>query len=262
MQFARQIIGQECSKANILATAVATYRHDVRYFDENCTEPVIVQCFDGEVQEIPKTWHGPKIAVLHDWNPKYRLLTLIAKEVFCIGGFDHPDFGAKGHDISSFPLDTARIADLPTATDYDVVIGGALRENSLNVLRSVFDGGKFKKVALVCHTVFAGTAKVFADLEAFLVNEGAEVVFRRQNMPARVLETLYLSAPALIHLGHCGRGWLHSLAEYRRRSGAVNVYCEKEFGNADIAKVSEVAHAIGNAADNLSRGIAPINQPR
>ena len=47
MQFARQIIGQECSKANILATAVATYRHDVRYFDENCNEPVIIQCFDG-----------------------------------------------------------------------------------------------------------------------------------------------------------------------------------------------------------------------
>ena len=64
MQFARQIIGQECSKANILATAVAAYRHDARYFDENCNEPVIIQCFDGEVQTIAKTWHGPKIAVL------------------------------------------------------------------------------------------------------------------------------------------------------------------------------------------------------
>jgi hypothetical protein len=247
IQFIRQEIGQECSKTNMFATSVASYLHDTRYFDMSSRAPVVVQCADGNIQKVPGGWYGPRIVVLHDWFPNYKPAALLAKHVLCLGGFEHPDFGKKCIDLPSFPLDLDRFVHLPTAMDYDVVIGGALRENSLDALRKAFDASRFRKVALVCHTVFTGTARVFADLSAFLSHEGAEVVFRRQNMPARVLETLYLSAPAIIHLGHCGRGWLHSLAEYRRRTGAIDVFCEKEFGNEEFASVRQVAEILGNA---------------
>lgn len=251
IQFVKQTVGQECSKMNRLSTLVASYLHETRYFDAACHATAVTQCADGIVLGTPAGWSGKRMLVLHDWNPAYRQQTFLAKTVVCVGRFDHPEFGRKTIHINSYPLDVDRFVEIPDATDYDVVIGGSLKADSADVLDGLLSGTEYGRAAVVCRSVATGTAWVHEAISAVLKKHGVQVAVLRRNLPECVLETMYLSAPAIVHLGDCGRGWLHSLGEYRSRAKNVKLKCRKEFGDADITSAREFVARIEAEADAL-----------
>lgn len=259
LQFSKDKTCGEWPKPEMLARSIASYRHASRYFDPDCLAPLVIQCADGIAQDIQRDWPGPRIAIIHDWNSAYWPVVTHAREVFCIGEFDHPDFGKKCHDIPSYPLDVGRLQPLPTCREYDAVIGGAIRKDTLETLKDVIFGNAFRRVALICYAEQVGATSAFTEIETFLVQRGVEVVFGRRRLPPRLVEDLYLSAPAIVHLGHGCRGWLHTLAEYSRRMTNANVYCEKEFGNGEIVDVRKFGETLDRAADRLLGGNASVD---
>lgn len=187
------------SKLNILSMAVAG-RIGGEYWQPGVTAGSVVQAADGKCA-IPSGCM-PFAAIYHD-SHEY---SITPKPILRIGLGDIPGCTVK---LNSYPLRKKDLHRLPISAKYDAVFGGkaedyasceeAIERANVNGLR----------VAVAIPENASVAEKVSNRLE----ENGNEVtIIADPQLP--ILSVLYRSCPTVVHLGHCRRGYLHSLAMY------------------------------------------------
>ena len=187
------------SKLNILSMAVAG-RIGGEYWRPGVTGGVVVQVADGMCDVPPGC--TPFAAIMHDPVP----CAYAPKPILRIGLGDVPGCTIN---LSSYPLREKDMHRLPVSVKFDAVVGGScpsVGECEDAIERAGLSGSR---VAVAIPGNPGVAAEVAASLEA-----GGNEVTLVDDPRLPVLSVLYRTCPTVVHLGHCRRGYLHSLAMY------------------------------------------------
>ena len=188
------------SKRDILAMAVAG-KTGGEYWTPYSNGGAVVQAADGEC-EVPSGCL-PSVCIYHD-ALEY---DIVPRPLFRIGlGEDIPGCNVN---LRSYPLRECDRYRLPASAKFDAVVGGQCGyfESCEEAIERAGLRGRRVAVAI------PGNPAVAEEVSNRLREDGNEVtVVEGPQLP--VISVLYRSCPAVVHLGHCRRGYLHSLAMY------------------------------------------------
>lgn len=187
------------SKLNILSMAVAG-RIGGEYWQPGVTAGSVVQAADGKCA-IPSGCM-PFAAIYHD-SLEY---SITPKPILRIGLGDIPGCTVN---LRSYPLRHKDFHRLPVSAVFDTVVGGQCTD--IDSCEETIERVKFKlgRVAVA----IPGNPWLAEKVSNRLKEAGNDVtVIENPQLP--ILSVLYRSCPTVVHLGHCRRGYLHSLAMY------------------------------------------------
>lgn len=226
------------SKANLLAHSVASAMRDARFWEPDINGVAICQCLDGKVCGKDTQNYNRSVAILHDWFPSYLSVCAKADALITIGDVNMPKLRKTPIAFDGFPVCKWRFNDLPKSQT-DLLIGGSVRDGSDEFVMQHFPDG-VKTVSMMCspHRK-VGNRAVIDRIVDWLRNERGCEVTCNMNAGQPLLETTYLTARCIMHLGDCRRGWLHSISEYAKRRNGVEVICERPYGDAKIVDIDE-----------------------
>ncbi len=187
------------SKRNILAMAVAG-KIGGEYWYPGVTSGAVVQAADGTC-DVPAGCI-PFAAIYHD-SLEYNI---IPRPLLRIGLGDIPGCTVK---LNSYPLREKDLHRLPVSAKYDAVFGGKAEDYASCEEATERANVKGRRVAVAIPENPSVAEKVSNRLK----ENGNEVaIIADPQLP--ILSVLYRSCPTVVHLGHCRRGYLHSLAMY------------------------------------------------
>ena len=183
------------SKLDILSLAVAGTLGG-EYWTKGVTGGAVAQAADGKC-EVPAGCNVSCL-IVHDpldYPVKSRVL-------FRIGLGEVPGCSAN---LSSYPLRRRDMYRLPLSRHFDAVVGGECAEGYEEALARAGLSGKRVAVAIAGSELSGKVAEILKlDNEVSLVDT--------PQLP--VVSALYRTCGTVVHLGHCRRGYLHSLAMY------------------------------------------------
>lgn len=187
------------SKLNILSMAVAG-RIGGEYWQPGVTTGSVVQAADGKCA-IPSGCM-PFAAIYHD-SLEY---SITPKPILRIGLGDIPGCTVK---LNSYPLRKKDLHRLPISAKYDAVFGGKAEDYAS--CEEAIERANVKGLRVA--VAIPGNPWLAEKVSNRLKEEGNDVtVIENPQLP--ILSVLYRSCSSVVHLGHCRRGYLHSLAMY------------------------------------------------
>lgn len=187
------------SKLNILSMAVAG-RIGGEYWQPGVTAGSVVQAADGKC-DVPSGCM-PFAAIYHD-SLEY---SLTPKPILRIGLGDIPGCTVK---LNSYPLRKKDLHRLPISAKYDAAFGGKAEDYAS--CEEAIERANVKGLRVA--VAIPENASVAEKVSNRLKEAGNDVtVIENPRLP--ILSVLYRSCPTVVHLGHCRRGYLHSLAMY------------------------------------------------
>lgn len=186
------------SKLDMLSMAVAG-RSGGEYWVPGSTLGCLVQAADG-ICDIPR---GANVtcAVIHDGMD----YAIKERRILRIGLGNIPGCTVN---LPGYPLRPEDMCRMPVSVRYDAVVGG--RCPSAAYWKDAIEAAALegKRVAVAV----PGNPGVSLDIaKALSANNEVEVI-QFPGLP--VLSALYRTCRTIVHLGHCSRGYLHSMAMY------------------------------------------------
>lgn len=187
------------SKKNMLSMAVAG-RIGGEYWCPGSPGGAVVQAADGAC-EMPAGCI-PYVAIIHD-SLEYKINP---SPILKIGLGDVPGCTVN---LRSYPLRKKDMFRLPLSARFDAVVGGKAEDFAGCEEAIERSGLRGRKVA-VAITESTWVASKVADC---LKDAGNDVTVL-DDPPLPIVSVLYRSCAHVVHLGHCRKGYLHSLAMY------------------------------------------------
>lgn len=187
------------SKRNILSMAVSGIIGG-EYWTPYVTGGAVVQAADGEC-DMPAGCI-PFAAIYHD-ALEY---SICPKPLLRIGLGEVPGCTVN---LRSYPLRRKDLHRLPVSARFDAVFGGKAADFASCEEAIERAGVRGRRVAVA----IPGNPAVAEEVSNRLRAEGNDVTLL-EDPQLPILSVLYRSCPTVVHLGHCRRGYLHSLAMY------------------------------------------------
>jgi len=174
------------SKQDMLSMGIAGYLYG-EYYSEGADGRLVVQCADGVAKGVPN--RPAMFAVIHD------------DREYAVTAFRKIRLGV---DFPSYPLRERDLVRREPTGEFDVVIGGNCDEWGDTLKNAGIDG---KRVAVAVPS-YRNATRIIEEIG----NRCDAVRITGADLP--VTAALYSVCPTVIHLGHCRKGYLHSMAMY------------------------------------------------
>ena len=174
------------SKQDMLSMGIAGYLGG-EYYEDGADGRLVVQCADGVVKAIVN--RPAAFAVIHDdlqyVSAAFRTIRI-------------------GVDFPSYPLRERDLVRREPTGEFDAVIGGNCDEWGDVLEHAGLDG---KRVAVAVPS-FRNASRIIEE-----IGKRCEAVrIAGADLPATA--ALYTVCPTVVHLGHCRKGYLHTMAMY------------------------------------------------